>query len=175
MHTSAHLPHPTVPGVLRRLRALLVGVLAAAAGLVGVVVLPTTANAASDTAPVAAGFEAQVLAATNAARRSHGLRPLRATSCTDRYAVGWTRHLASRDRMYHQPLRPIMRACNLRTAAENLAWRSGSLTAQQVVAMWMASPGHRRNILTPRLKYLGVGAWRSTDMGRVYVGQVFGG
>lgn len=175
MHTSAHPPHPTVPGALRRLRALLVGVLAAAAGLVGVVVVPTTAHAASDTAPVAASFDTQVLAATNAARRSHGLRPLRAMSCPDRFATSWTRHIAGRDRMYHQALRPIMRSCGLRTAGENLAWRSGSLTAQQVVSMWMASPGHRRNILTPRFKYLGVDAWRSTDTGRVYAGQVFGG
>ena len=62
MHTSAHLPHPTILGALRRLRALLVGLLAAAAGLVGVVMVPTTAQAASDTASVADSFDTQVLA-----------------------------------------------------------------------------------------------------------------
>ncbi|ROR89836.1 CAP domain-containing protein [Nocardioides aurantiacus] len=176
MHTSAHLPHTTTAtGSVRRLRTLLVGLLAAAAGLVGVVLVPSTAHAAADTAPVASSFDTQVLAATNAQRKRHGLRPLRMTSCPDRYANSWTRHLASRDTMYHQALRPIMRNCGLRAAGENLAWRGGSMTATQVVRMWMNSPGHRRNILTARYKYIGIDAWRSTDTGRVYAGQVFGG
>lgn len=173
--TPAHLPHVVARGVLRRLRPLLVGLVVAAAAVAGPMAVPTTAHAAGDTAPVASSFDTEVLAATNAVRRSHGLRPLRARSCPDRFASTWTRHLASRDAMYHQPLRPIMRSCGLRTAGENLAWRSGSMTATQVVSMWMASPGHRRNILTARFRFLGVDAWRSTDTGRIYAGQVFGG
>lgn len=187
MHTTAHLPSSTVRGtghgaghgtgheIGRRLRALLVGFLAAVAGIAGIVLVPSTAHAAADTAPVASSFDTQVLAATNAVRKRHGLRALRPMACADRYASSWTRHLASSDRMYHQSLRPIMRSCGLRTAGENLAWRKPSLSATQVVDMWMKSPGHRRNILTGRFKYLGVDAWRSTDTGRVYAGQVFGG
>lgn len=179
MHTTAHLPSSTARGTGHaagpRLRALLVGLLAAVAGIAGIVLVPSTAHAAADTAPVASSFDTQVLAATNAVRKRHGLRALRPMACADRYASSWTRHLASSDRMYHQSLRPIMRSCGLRTAGENLAWRKPSLSATQVVDMWMKSPGHRRNILTGRFKYLGVDAWRSTDTGRVYAGQVFGG
>jgi len=175
MHTSAHQQPSTAQRTVRRLRALLVGFLAAVAGVAGLVMVPSTAHAASDTAPVASSFDTQVLAATNAVRKRHGLRALRPMACADRYAASWTRHLASADRMYHQSLRPIMRNCGLRTAGENLAWRKPSLTANQVVDMWMKSPGHRRNILTARFKYLGVDAWRSTDTGRIYAGQVFGG
>ena len=116
-----------------------------------------------------------MLALTNAQRKKHGLKPLKAMSCVDGYANRWTRRLADEDKMYHQALRPIMKKCGLRTAGENLAWRGESLSAAQVVSMWMKSPGHRRNILTARFKYLGVDAWRSTDTGRVYAGQVFGG
>ncbi|KQT93904.1 hypothetical protein ASG49_02840 [Marmoricola sp. Leaf446] len=174
MHTSAPPSHTTTAAAVRRVRALLVGLVAAVAGLVGVVAVPSTAHAAADTAPVASSFDTQVLAATNVQRKRHGLRPLRMMSCPDRYATSWTQFLASRDAFYHQSLTPILKACGLRGAGENLAWRSGSLSATQVVDMWMKSPGHRRNILNGRFRYLGVDAWRSTDTNRIYAGQVFG-
>jgi uncharacterized protein YkwD len=44
---------------------------------------------------------------------------------------------------------------NFARAAENIAL--GQTSAQQVVSDWMNSPGHRRNILDPNLKDLGVG------------------
>ena len=174
MHTSAHLHQHTTRRVARGARSLLVALLAAAAALAGLVAVPSTAHAAGSTS-VGSAFDTQVLALTNVQREKYGLKPLRAMSCVDGYANRWTRRLANEDKMYHQALRPIMRNCNLRTAGENLAWRGSSLSAAQVVSMWMNSPGHRRNILTARYKYLGVAAWRSSDTGRVYAGQVFGG
>jgi uncharacterized protein YkwD len=41
---------------------------------------------------------------------------------------------------------------------ENLAWGSGSLgTPRQIVAAWMKSPGHRRNMLDRRFREIGIG------------------
>lgn len=41
---------------------------------------------------------------------------------------------------------------------ENLAWGSGQLaTPAYTVKAWMRSPGHRRNILTPRFRHIGIG------------------
>ena len=41
---------------------------------------------------------------------------------------------------------------------ENLAWARGSAaTPRDIVAQWMASPGHRRNILEPAFRDIGVG------------------
>jgi uncharacterized protein YkwD len=41
---------------------------------------------------------------------------------------------------------------------ENLAWARGSAaTPRSIVAQWMASPGHRRNILEPAFRDIGVG------------------
>ena len=41
---------------------------------------------------------------------------------------------------------------------ENLAWARGSAaTPRNIVAQWMASPGHRRNILEPAFRDIGVG------------------
>jgi len=40
--------------------------------------------------------------------------------------------------------------------AENIAYDSDA-DATRIVAAWMGSPGHRSNILHPRLRYAGVG------------------
>ena len=41
---------------------------------------------------------------------------------------------------------------------ENLAWGAGSrATPRQIVAAWMASSGHRANILSARWRNIGVG------------------
>ena len=168
-----HLAHAPLARIRRRLAASVLGGLALVGGAT---LVPAPALAADGgVASVGASYDAQVLDATNAVRAKHGLKPLKPATCPDRYATSWTRHLAAADTMVHQSLGPILRRCDLRTAGENLAWSGGSLSAQRVVKMWMDSPGHRRNILNPRYRYLGTDAWRSTDTGRTYVGQVFGG
>ncbi|HEX6292211.1 MAG TPA: CAP domain-containing protein [Herpetosiphonaceae bacterium] len=42
-----------------------------------------------------------------------------------------------------------------RLAAENIA--AGQQSPEEVVATWMASPGHRANILNCRLRHIGIG------------------
>lgn len=49
---------------------------------------------------------------------------------------------------------------------ENLAWGTGSLaTPAQIVAGWMRSPGHRRNILHPAFREMGLGVALGTPVG----------
>ena len=72
--------------------------------------------------------------------------------------------------MYHQDLGPILRECNLRTVGENVAY--GYPSGSAVMAGWMASSGHRANILNSSYRLLGVGAVQSSD-GRWYAAQVF--
>jgi uncharacterized protein YkwD len=44
------------------------------------------------------------------------------------------------------------------TVGENLAWGSGGRsTPREIVAAWMASPGHRANILQRRFREIGIG------------------
>ena len=50
----------------------------------------------------------------------------------------------------------LLGGCHATRAAENMA--RGAVTADAVVAMWMASSGHRANILDSRLTQIGVGA-----------------
>lgn len=56
-----------------------------------------------------------------------------------------------------------------RTAGENIAY--GQPTPKEVVAVWMKSSGHKRNILNPQFKKIGIGLAQKS--GRNYWTQVF--
>ena len=140
---------------------------------VDVVATPGAASARVAVGSIASSYDTQVLVYTNAARRAHGLAPLRAQSCVDGFASSWARYLAGNDAFRHQSLWPIINRCHRRGAGENIAWGSGYLSPAKVVDMWMHSPGHRANILNGRFHYLGVDAFRSGATGRTYVVQDF--
>ena len=57
-------------------------------------------------------------------------------------------------------------------AGENIA--SGyNLTPKAVVEAWMKSDGHRKNILSPKFSYLGVGVAFNETTGQTYWAQMF--
>lgn len=58
-----------------------------------------------------------------------------------------------------------------RMTGENIA--SGYTTPAGVVKGWMNSPGHKRNMLSPRYNLIGVGIAKSYKNGRVYWTQEF--
>jgi uncharacterized protein YkwD len=105
----------------------------------------------------------------NAQRAAHGLRRLKASRMLDRSARRYARSMVAHDFFSHvspsgQTLQArISRSGYLRGAngwayGENLAWGSGShATPRQIVRAWMASPGHRANILSARWRNIGVG------------------
>lgn len=129
-----------------------------------------TALAPALSAVTLSSYASEVHARTNAVRVSRGLRPFAGSPCAAGYASRWAGTLAARGTLSHQALSPIMTACRATAAAENVGY--GNVSAAQLVAMWMASPAHRANILNPRLTHLGVGAVRVSS-GRVYGVQVF--
>ena len=56
-------------------------------------------------------------------------------------------------------------------AGENIAYAGGG-NADSIHRMWMASPGHRANILNPQFTHVGIGA--TTDSrGQLWMAQVF--
>lgn len=108
-------------------------------------------------------LEAQVLALTNRERRLRGCADLRPSRPLILSARRHTVAMASADDMSHQlPGEPYFSARitragyrDWRLVAENIA--QGFSGPVAVVRAWMASPGHRRNILDCRLRDLGVG------------------
>lgn len=113
-------------------------------------------RSAVPSAVVVATYQAQLVRAVNVQRAQHGRRPVTGWVCLDRFAESWSHYLARTQLLTHRPLMVAVRACAATRVVENLA-RAG-VTPTQVVAMWMASPGHRVNLLDRRVSRVGVGA-----------------
>ncbi len=103
-----------------------------------------------------ATYESQIISSTNSHRAKHGLVKLKPQSCATSYAVSRARWMAANRTLKHSSMTTILRNCRFTAVAENIArgYSSGSLA----VKAWMASSGHRKNILTAKYRYIGVGA-----------------
>ena len=105
--------------------------------------------------------EDRVTVLVNQERATAGCGPVRNDERLRRAARGHSRDMAERDYFSHDSLdgrSPWGRAeaaGYTRAIGENIA--KGQRTPQDVVASWMDSPGHRRNILNCDAKAIGVG------------------
>lgn len=147
-----------------RLRTTLVaGITALAAALT----LAPPAQSATASTYAAAAFRT-----TNHHRVEHDRVRLRHDTCLQRFARRQAVRMAEQERMFHQDLGPMMRACHLRLGGENVAY--GYPSGRAVVNRgWMRSPDHRANILERRYRRMAIVARRG-DNGSWYVSQVFG-
>jgi uncharacterized protein YkwD len=149
---------------MNRVRAIAAGLLGATA-LVAVPLTQVAQASASQT------YETSVYNNTNVQRAKHDRVALKGARCLDTFAERQARRMADQQRMYHQDLGPILKACNLSMVGENVAY--GYSSGKAAVNAWMNSSGHRANILNSRYRLIAVGASQDED-GRWYVAQVFG-
>ena len=156
--------------MLRNNRALGATLAAVATLVMMAAAPPVSARGGEAVQPSGDAYEDRIFSLLNAERRRHGLRSLRRGSCASSYAERWSGQLARSQRLHHQSLRPLLKSCGARRAAENIAY--GNVSADALMKTWMASSGHRANILNPRLSYVGVGAARSKS-GHWYAVQDF--
>ncbi|EIV96081.1 CAP domain-containing protein [Frankia sp. QA3] len=121
---------------------------------------------------------AQVVTLTNIERGREGLAPLAVDPTLAAAAAEHSRDMVARGFFAHTS--PDGRTVSDRVTdlgyryarvAENIA--AGQSTAEEVVAGWMQSPGHRANILIPQLRQIGVGYAVGGEYG-TYWTQVFG-
>lgn len=121
--------------------------------------------------------EQQVIDLTNQERAKNGLPALKENWQLSRVARYKSRDM--RDRGYFSHTSPtygspftMMRDFNVnyRRAAENIA--AGQRTPQEVVNGWMNSAGHRKNILDPNLRQIGVGYAKGGSYGHYWT-QMF--
>lgn len=123
-------------------------------------------------APSPAAYAQKAHRATNDQRTAQGLKALRRSACLQKLAVKQATRMAAARKLSHQALGPVLSACGLRAAGENVA--DGFRTGKKVVnAGWMTSEGHRANILSGTFRMEGIGAVRTRN-GTWYVSQVFG-
>lgn len=130
--------------------------LTAAIALLAVPVSPAAAGCPGQgNANAAAGVqERAMLCLVNKARKARGLSPFTAVGSLGRAAGRKTADIIRCDEFSHEACgreftywieRSGYDACS---AAENIAWGTGSLgTPQSIFRAWMRSSGHRRNIL----------------------------
>jgi uncharacterized protein YkwD len=118
--------------------------------------------ACRSTLPVGEGAIASAAGSNHLAaiRASHGLSRLSADPRLERAALQQAGYMARAGRMAHDTGRGRDFASRMNgdgiaaPAAENLA--HGRIDPDRLFAMWMASPGHRRNMLDERMNRFGL-------------------
>lgn len=125
-------------------------------------------GAAQRTLTPVASLEASVVAEVNTVRRARGLRPLRPSAGLAAAAFRHTTAMATRGIFAHELPGGPRFAKRLRahyrphgrgwSVAENLAAMWPAPTARETVRMWLVSPSHRRNLLSPLWREIGVAA-----------------
>jgi uncharacterized protein YkwD len=105
--------------------------------------------------------------------------PLTASRKLNDAAMDHARDMARRKYFEHegrdgsQPRDRVRRAgYESRLTGENIAY--GPVSAEEVVAGWLASPGHCENIMDPRFVDIGVGVAIGRKRGQIYWVQNFG-
>ena len=105
---------------------------------------------------------AQMLAQVNEVRRKAGAPPLELDPVLQKAAQAHAQDMLARGYFAHKsPSGTTVRersrqaGYDWRTIGENIA--EGQTSVDEVMKTWMESPGHRKNILEPRFKDLGIG------------------
>jgi uncharacterized protein YkwD len=110
----------------------------------------------------------QVLKGINAQRHSHGLPPLRLATALGRVAGSHSKFMAHVRRLQHESAdgtsatTRIHRAMHVRRAGEAIAFASD---ARAIVRSWMASPPHRKLLMSRKYRVIGVGVVRGSYQG----------
>ena len=105
-------------------------------------------------------IEQNIITFTNAERARYGLGPLKTGEELVKSARGHATWMTLNRTLRHTSL-PV---------AENIAM--GQRNSKEAVADWMASPGHRSNILNRGYRRIGAAAYRTPD-GTIYWCQQF--
>ena len=141
--------------------------------LMGLLVLAAALTATGQPARTGQATQAralrqEVLVALNAVRVGHGLAPLRLSRQLDAAAGahsdqmltdGYFAHRSADGSSYWRRIEgfyPILPGEGW-AVGENLLWSPGSLSGSRAVALWMTSPEHRENILSPLWRQVGIG------------------
>ena len=123
---------------------------------------------ASQAATTQTRTEQSLLAAVNDVRAEHNLRPLQVDPHLVEAARAHSTTLLRANVFEHGSFadRIVQHGARGPAFGENLAWGTGRLaSARSIVNAWMASPGHRANLLRPGWNRIGIGALSGRFLG----------
>lgn len=126
-------------------------------------------------------FETGVLGQINAVRRSHGLAPLRLSApltyaarlqSQSMVAKGFFAHESADGSAFWKRLQHFypQRSSGFWSVGENLLWSSPDVDPAGALDMWMNSAEHRKNLLTPRWREIGISATHAAAAPGIYHG-----
>lgn len=124
----------------------------------------------------------QLLMAVNTFRAAHHVVPLRESRALDRSARahslemgkdGYFGHSSADGTVFWRRIAHYYSARNHQywSVGENLLWAAPSVSAKGALAMWIASPEHLRNLLSPRWREIGLSAVHVSGAPGVFEGQ----
>jgi uncharacterized protein YkwD len=159
-------------------RAALLGTAALVAALA---VAAPVSTAAGNAVQREASLERSIVDRINVIRAGHGLRPLALSTRLRAAAVVHTRSLANRGIFqhespdgspFHERVGRYYGTEGFRSWAvgENLVFNSAPLDAERAVKAWLDSPPHRKNLLSPGWREIGVGALLVRNAPGIYRG-----
>lgn len=121
-------------------------------------------------------LEERVLHYTNEARKLEGLPPLKRSIGLNVLARGHSSHMCRTRTFQHEsPAFPPgwstfserLRQAGVRSGGENIGYLTlttdADAWARRMVEGWMKGPAHRKNILNPQFRYMGVGVRRCSN------------
>jgi uncharacterized protein YkwD len=129
----------------------------------------TATGALGGTATATRSLDASILGQINAVRTSRGLAPLRPDPGLQAAAAAHSREMLRAGYFAHESpdgspfWRRIERSYGIAgfhawAVGENLATASPSLDASTLLRLWLASPPHRKNLLEPNWRQIGIAA-----------------
>jgi len=141
-----------------------------------------SANASSSSLTRATSLEELVLREINAVRASHGLGPLSPSVALSRAAdkhsrsmaiLGYFSHESHNGTPFWQRVKQFYFAnSSTWVVGENLAMFGGiTPNAESIVTAWMASPGHRANLLRRNYRDAGIAILHHPTAGGVFGGR----
>lgn len=160
-------------------RKLRLAVVLVAAALTGALVASAQATTRSETNLGSLNHE--VLVAINQFRVAHHLAPLRASlrlnasasqHSMEMGADGYFAHPSANGTAFWKRIARYFPSTDYSywSVGENLLWSSPEVSAATAMKMWIASPEHLRNLLTPAWRRIGISAVHVLDAPGVYHG-----
>jgi len=161
------------PITSRRLRRLALPAIAAC----GLATAAATPASAASPCATDSSMRASTLCLINVERSARDLRPLRLDRRLSTAARRHSRDMVAKQYFAHDSRSGARFSARIArtgwmsgrgawSVGENLGWGSGTLaTPRAVVAAWMKSTGHRRNILSAKFRVIGIGIALRTPMG----------
>lgn len=159
------------------------GRIAVLASLLALLLVPPAAvgSAQQPTERRVVTLESLLLREVNAVRRSRGLSPLRSSSRLERAALAHTHSMLTLGYLAHRSFDGTSFSARVKrfypergkgwTVGENIAMFGGVMpSAKQVVGAWLASPGHRANLLRPFFRDAGFAVLQHPSPGGVFEG-----